>query len=256
MRDPGIRYSAHRHLWDTHLPGTLSCFRRVVLWGGHWLTGSSPSAGVDCSRDWFSMTIETPGSVTHWLTLLQAGDPSAAGFLWDRYFAQVLQLAHHQLLGLRDRSRDAEDVALSTLNALCHAARQGRLANLHDRHDLWRLLVTCALNRVRNLRLYENRLKRGGSLAAETVSLHDPQVTGTVTPEPSPEEAAQLADDLRHLMDRLDVEDPTHRLREVALLKLEGYTVEEIARRQKCARKTIALRLSVIRGLWRRELLT
>lgn len=202
------------------------------------------------------MTVETPGSVTHWLSLLRAGDPQAAEFIWDRYFSQILHLAHRQLLGLRDRSRDAEDVALSTLNALCHAASHGRLANVQDRHDLWRLLVTCALNRVRNLRLYENRLKRGGAHVTETVPLHDSLVTGTVTAEPTPEEAAQLADDLRHMMDRLDVEDPTHRLREVALLKLEGYTVEEIARRQKCARKTVALRLSVIRGLWRRELLT
>jgi DNA-directed RNA polymerase specialized sigma24 family protein len=74
--------------------------------------------------------------------------------------------------------------------------------------------------------------------------------------EPTPAEAAQLADELRQMMDRLDAEDPSRRLREVALLKLEGYTVEEIARRQNCARKTVALRLSVIRALWRRELLT
>lgn len=200
------------------------------------------------------MTVETPGSVTHWLTLLRAGDPQAAEFLWDRYFAQVLHLAHRQLLGLRDRSRDAEDVALSTLNALCHAASHGRMANVQDRHDLWRLLVTCTLNRARNLRSHENALKRRAELAAATRP--DAGLANVESTEPTPEEAAQLADELRHMMQRLDAEDPTHRLREVALLKLEGYTVEEIARRQQCARKTVSLRLSVIRGLWRKELLT
>jgi len=54
------------------------------------------------------MTLEAPGSVTHWLQPLQAGDPAAAEFLWDRYFEQVLQLARRQLLGVRDRSREAE----------------------------------------------------------------------------------------------------------------------------------------------------
>lgn len=202
------------------------------------------------------MSLETPGSVTHWLSLLRAGDPQAPEVLWDRYFAQILQLAHQQLLGLRDRSRDAEDVALSTLNALCHAASQGRLANVRDRHDLWRLLVTCTLNRARNLRLHENRLKRRAELVAETGSRPESGLANAQSTEPTPEEAAQLADELRHMMRRLDAEDPTHRLREVALLKLEGYTVEEIARRQQCARKTVSLRLSVIRGLWRKELLT
>jgi DNA-directed RNA polymerase specialized sigma24 family protein len=202
------------------------------------------------------MPVETPGSVTHWLSLLRAGDPQAAEFVWDRYFAQVLNLAHRQLLGLRDRSHDAEDVALSTLNALCHAASQGRLANVLDRHDLWRLLTTCTLNRTRNLMRNASRVKRTGEPVPPGGGNPPVPLSQLPAADPTPAEAAQLADDLRQMMDRLDAEDPTRRLREVALLKLEGYTVEEIARRQNCARKTVALRLSVIRALWRRELLT
>ena len=172
------------------------------------------------------MSLESPGSVTHWLSLLRAGDPQAPEALWDRYFAQVLRLAHQQLLGLRDRSHDAEDVALSTLNALCQAAQHGRLANVQDRHDLWRLLVTCTLNRARNLRSHENRLKRRAELVVETGPRPEAGLGNVPSTEPTPEEAAQLADELRHVMQRLDAEDPTQRLREVALLKLEGYTVE------------------------------
>jgi DNA-directed RNA polymerase specialized sigma24 family protein len=159
-------------------------------------------------------------------------------------------------LGLRDRSHDAEDVALSTLNALCHAASQGRLANVLDRHDLWRLLTTCTLNRTRNLMRNASRVKRTGEPVPPGGGNPPVPLSQLPAADPTPAEAAQLADDLRQMMDRLDAEDPTRRLREVALLKLEGYTVEEIARRQNCARKTVALRLSVIRALWRRELLT
>ena len=138
------------------------------------------------------MSLESPGSVTHWLSLLRAGDPQAPEALWDRYFAQVLRLAHQQLLGLRDRSHDAEDVALSTLNALCQAAQHGRLANVQDRHDLWRLLVTCTLNRARNLRSHENRLKRRAELVAETGPRPEAGLGNVPSTEPTPEEAALL----------------------------------------------------------------
>ena len=202
------------------------------------------------------MTIETSGSVTHWLSLLREGEPEAAEFVWNRYFARVLQLAHEQLRGMRDQARSAEDVALSALNAVCQAAHLGRLDNLHDRHDLWRLLMTCTLNRARNLRGAEFCSKRGGAPDGAAVSLDPLLLSRSPSSDPTPAEAAELTDQLRHLMDRLDLEDPSHRLRQVALLKLEGYTLVEIARLQNCARKTIVVRLSVIRALWRSSLLT
>ncbi|MFN8858477.1 MAG: ECF-type sigma factor [Planctomycetaceae bacterium] len=201
------------------------------------------------------MTVESPGSVTNWLKPLQAGDPAAAEFVWDRYFELVVQLARKQLLGVRDRSQDAEDIALSALNALCHAARRGQLSVTADRDDLWRLLVTCTANRSRNVRRDSRRLKRGGDLAVVRLpSAGVPQPAGTRPPTPA--EAAQFADDMRALMDRLDQEDPTQRLRQVALWKLEGYTDQEIARRLRCSRKTVCVRLSLIRALWQTMLLT
>lgn len=195
------------------------------------------------------MTVSYPGSVTHWIKPLQAGDPAAAEFVWDRYFDLIVRLARQQLLGVRNSCQDAEDVALSALNALCHAARGGKLASLADRDDLWRLLATCTLHRSRNVRRDSRRLKRGGGVALLPLPTtgHEQCLS---TREPTPDEAAQLTVDLRALMDRLDREDPTHRLRQVALWKLEGFTDLEIARRQNCSRKTVCVRLSLIRALW------
>lgn len=202
------------------------------------------------------MTENTPGSVTRWLSTLRDGDPAAAEFLWNRYFEQVARLAQRQLVDLRDRSRDAEDVALSALNALCQAASRGRLVDLRDRHDLWQFLATCTLNRARNLLRDMNRLKRAGAAPQGNTAPREQQWDEVESDEPTPAEANQLADDLRHIMARLDQEDPTHRLREVALWKLEGYSVLEIARRHNCTRKTVVLRLSLIRSLWRNVLLS
>ncbi|MFM8581920.1 MAG: ECF-type sigma factor, partial [Planctomycetaceae bacterium] len=162
---------------------------------------------------------------------------------------------HDQLRGVRDQARSAEDVALSTLNALCQAAQAGRIENVRDRHDLWRLLMTCTLNRARNLRTAEFCFKRGGGLDGATRAFDPLLLSRFPSPEPTPDEAAELSDQFRYLMDRLDAEDPSHRLRQVALLKLEGYSLVEIARLQNCARKTIVVRISVIRALWRASLL-
>jgi len=63
--------------------------------------------------------------------------------------------------------------------------------------------------------------------------------------------ASPPADELRHMLALLDHEDPSQRLRQILLWKLEGYTDPEIAHLQGCARKTVAAKLSLIRSLWR-----
>jgi DNA-directed RNA polymerase specialized sigma24 family protein len=68
--------------------------------------------------------------------------------------------------------------------------------------------------------------------------------------EPTPEFAAQAAEECRHLLGRLG--DPE--LESVALLKMEGYTVEEIAERLGCVSRTIKRKLRLIRGVWEQEL--
>jgi DNA-binding NarL/FixJ family response regulator len=67
---------------------------------------------------------------------------------------------------------------------------------------------------------------------------------------PSPEDLALFADELRSLLERLDVEDPSQRLRQVAPLKLDGCTDREIALRMNCSRKTVCARTALIRVVW------
>jgi DNA-directed RNA polymerase specialized sigma24 family protein len=70
--------------------------------------------------------------------------------------------------------------------------------------------------------------------------------------EPTPEFAAQVAEECRRLMDRLGDDE----LRAVAVAKLEGYCNEEIARQRGCVVRTVERRRRIIRGLWQeRELL-
>jgi DNA-directed RNA polymerase specialized sigma24 family protein len=63
-----------------------------------------------------------PSSVTTWLQLLRAGDPAAAQRLWERYYADLVRLAHDHLAARVRRGGDAEDVALSAFASFCRGA--------------------------------------------------------------------------------------------------------------------------------------
>ena len=67
--------------------------------------------------------------------------------------------------------------------------------------------------------------------------------------ELTPEFAAIVADEYRRLFGSLTDES----LRVVALLKLEGYSNEEIAKSLDCALRTVERKLDVIRKRWRAE---
>ena len=67
--------------------------------------------------------------------------------------------------------------------------------------------------------------------------------------EPTPEFAAQAAEQCRHLLRLLgDAE-----LEAIALWKLEGYPVEEIATRLGYVPRTIKRKIRLIRTLWEQE---
>jgi DNA-directed RNA polymerase specialized sigma24 family protein len=68
-----------------------------------------------------------------------------------------------------------------------------------------------------------------------------------VSREPRPEFAAQVADECQRLLNLLG----SFELRSIALWRMEGYTVDEIAGRLSCARTTVERRLRLIRSSWK-----
>ena len=194
-----------------------------------------------------------PGSVTDWIDRLKVGDPAAAQQLWQSYFQRLVGLARKKLQGTPRRVADEEDVALSAFDSFCRGAEQGRFPQLTDRDDLWRLLVTITARKAYQLTLHEGRQKRGGGAVLDEAALAGPPGPGSAAPgleqilgrEPTPEFAAQLAEDCQRLLARLDEPD----LRTVAVWKMEGYSNEEIATRLGCVPRTIERKLALIRTL-------
>jgi RNA polymerase sigma factor (sigma-70 family) len=192
------------------------------------------------------------GSVTHWLRRLQAGDQAASQPLWQRYFVQLVELAGARLRGRPRRVADEEDVALSAFDSFCRAAKQGRFPQLDDRTDLWRLLVVITARKVYHLLRDQRRQKRGVPLEAGHGDPEEIELDEVIGQEPSPEFAAEVAEETQRLLDLLDQAGDAD-LRRVALGKMEGYSVEEIASSLGCAPRTVRRKLALIRKLWEKE---
>jgi DNA-directed RNA polymerase specialized sigma24 family protein len=194
------------------------------------------------------------GSVTHWINLLVAGETAAAQPLWERYFRRLVGLARARLQGTPRRAADEEDVALSAFDSFCRGAAAGRFPRLADRDDLWRVLVVATARTAIDLHQHQRRQKRGGGRVRGESALVCPGGEGeglaaVVGDEPTPDFAAQVAEECRVLLERLGDEE----LRAVALWKMEGYGNEEIAEKLGCVPRTVERKLRVIRGLWEQE---
>ena len=183
------------------------------------------------------------GSVTRWMQQLQAGNAEAAQHLWERYFRRLVGLARKKLRDTPRRAADEEDVALSAFDSFCRGIRRGHFPQLDDRDNLWRLLVTLTARKAFDQVRDERTQKRGGGAVSRDSAAGFDQMVGR---EPTPEFAAQVAEECRRLLDLLADTD----LRSVALWKMEGDTTEQIAAKLACAPSTVERKLRRIRSLW------
>jgi DNA-directed RNA polymerase specialized sigma24 family protein len=192
------------------------------------------------------------GSVSYWIARLRAGDRDAAAPLWECYFRRLVELARAQLEGVPRRAADEEDVALSAFDSFCQGAERGRFPDLLDRENLWRLLVVLTARKAAHLKRDAGRRKRGGGgQTGQRVPRRNEErdLEQVICREPTPEFAAQVAEECRRLLDRLG----DHELQAVALWKMEGYTNGEIAGRLACGLRSVGRKLRVIRGVWEQE---
>jgi DNA-directed RNA polymerase specialized sigma24 family protein len=205
------------------------------------------------------MSMDGEGSVSRWIADLKTGDAEAARELWHRYFDDLVRIARDKLRATRrlGADEDEEDAALSAFGSFCEGAARGNFPLLTDRDDLWRLLVVITARKAWAQAERRGRQKRGGLVRIESGrgSTDDSSADGAAAidrvaaPDPSPEFAAMVAEEYQRLLGALDDEP----LRQVALWKMDGYTIEEIADRLGCARRTVSRRLELIRKTWLAE---
>jgi DNA-directed RNA polymerase specialized sigma24 family protein len=189
------------------------------------------------------------GSITRLIVLLKDGDRDAAQPLWDTYFRRLVVLARARLRGTPRGMADEEDVALSAFDSFCRRAEHGHFPQLADRDDLWQLLFVLTVRKAIGLARHQRRARRGGGRVASLEDLAPWDLDVVLGPEPTPELAAQMAEEYRRLLDRLGDES----LRAVSRWKMEGWTNREIAARLGCVDHTVERKLRSIRRLWSEE---
>ena len=186
-------------------------------------------------------------SVTRWLHELRQGDEFAAKRLWEFLHKRLLLLARKEVNRGSPTAYDEEDVALSAFSALCHSIQQGSYGEISDRGELWQLLAVIALNKARNKARDENRLRRGGGVSR--IQMTNDLLENVASASVDPALATLMQDECQRLLGKLQKRE----VQMVALLKMEGYTNEEVAQQLGCTRRSVHRRLNLIREIWAEE---
>jgi RNA polymerase sigma factor (sigma-70 family) len=185
-------------------------------------------------------------------------DPAAARRLWELYFARLLRLVNRKLPRHLRRAFDEEDVALSAFKSLCAGFARGRFPH-REEGSLWGVLVVIAARKAQAYLRHHNRRKRGGGRVLGESAVRRPGdepgrvgLEAILGDEPTPDFAAQVAEEYERLLAALGDEG----LRTIAALKMQGYSVEEIAEQTGSTRRTIERRLQIIRRTWGEDEIT
>lgn len=195
-----------------------------------------------------------PHAITQAIPRMRDGDEDGVEVVWEEYFPQLVQYARRKLGGSPKGAGDEEDVALSAMASFCRVMKSGRYQRVDDRDDLWRLLVTITKRKAITKLKYDladkrdiRRTKREGSFMRVDGN-EEQEGLDQLAIAPSAEFADQIVDNCHELLDCLD-----DKLREVALLTLEGFTAEEIAERLGVIVETVRRRKRRIKAEWSRK---
>lgn len=192
-------------------------------------------------------------NVTRWVDELKQGDIAAAEKIWSRYCQELAAVARRRLSGLPLRMADEEDVVSEAFAAFLRGITKEQFFQLNNRTDLWQALVRFVDCSAKDCRRRQTAQKRGSGLVrGESVFDHPcqdssaPGLARMADVDSLPESAEAM---VRLLELRLgELNDP--RLREIALLKLEGYTTDEIADRLQISRRSVERKAQIIRSIW------
>ncbi len=164
--------------------------------------------------------------------------------LWERYFQPMVRLARERIPPARRRPIGSEDIALEAFLDFCaQLARPDvdrHFPQLATREQLWKLLACFTLRTAFDFN--HKQARREKVLRGES-ALGEEGFAPFAGREPAPEFALAV----RELLDQL--QDDT--LRTVALRKMEGGTVPEIARELDCSPSTVERKLRAIRAIWK-----
>ncbi len=186
------------------------------------------------------------------LRLQGARDDEACAELWDAVYERVVVLARARISAWNKRMADEEDIALSAINSFVRAAEAGRLTGLQNGGDLWRVLFTITSRKANAFQVRQSAEKRGDGLVRgdSVFELTASETNNGFNTVEDPGDPHRFVDELlgecRERIESL----PDDILRTIAIRRMEGYEVAEIAVELCLSVATIKRKLARIRDLW------
>ena len=190
------------------------------------------------------------GSVTNCMNQLRDGNHDAANELWQRFYSRLVRLAHNRMNAKFRRVTSGEDVAAIAIAECFKSLEEGRFPELTDREDLWSRLAQITERRALNeIRRQTSQKAGGGAVRGESVFLNAedqfPQgINGIAGREPTPEYADQLSITVHELLSGLNDQH-----RQIAILKMQGYTNREISKQVGVSIATVERKLAILREI-------
>ena len=188
-------------------------------------------------------------SVSTWIAKTKVGDTEASRRLWQRYFESLASFAKQKLPAFLKQMADEEDIALSAMHSLLAGLKNGELDAVRDRDDLWKILTLIAARKVKNHVKFETRQKRDVRLKRGDSVFSREEVKGEQAKNKTVNDPAWLVE-FSEISHRFFELLPNDRLRQIAGLRLEGHSVESIAKVFSVSERTIERKLGLIRTTW------
>jgi RNA polymerase sigma-70 factor, ECF subfamily len=160
----------------------------------------------------------------------RAGDQNAATQLYHRYFKRLTALVRKRCPAELARTVGVEDIVQSVFRTLFQRIGQGYY-DVPDGHELWRLLLVIAMNRIHAKVTHYHAAKRDGVQADDKAKAGRRIVPQEATRDVTSD---QTEVGLKEILERLPAE---HRV--IASLRIEGHTVAEVARITGRSKRTI-----------------
>ena len=127
-----------------------------------------------------------------------------------------------------DAAFDEEDVMVSVFASLYTGLSKQKFPNLHDSDGLWKLLTLITVRKINDRTKQRRALKRLGECTNDSSA------------------NILLEDECRMMLNQLN--DPM--LEKIVLLRLDGYSNDEIAQQLNYSRRTIQRMLNLVKDAW------
>lgn len=187
------------------------------------------------------------------IDLVRQGDEDSIAVLWENYFQQLVRIAAKRLPANLRRMGDEEDIALSAFHSFIAGVRDDRFPDLSGPDNLWGLLITLTSRKVNAHMRHQTRQKRGGgNVRGESVFIQPggEQIGGGIGGISDDAQSADIRTELAEACDALLDQLDDEQLRQMAVMRMDGYLVDEIAERLELSKRAVERRLQLIRQIW------